>query len=375
MRHEMAIAVDFATRRSFAEARRLVLPKPYEPDLVLAFFAYGLQEIEETWNEQLDPFGLTISISAIFAHKTPLVRPICSPAAGARAQTRFGTPKTQTCELGDLLVIATHADGARGAGNAVMFQAKCGFPKRCDPLQRTLYEEAERFEYDPPRKLLIGQRHFASKTRLELAYWDLESGAPVDWWSYAPFLSTTSSIWAADARLDNGDWRGGFGGILVDLIFGFAGEGFTKPKASDKGWSRIVHDLLTATAKSKIKKSRVANMRELPRARIADALVAARDRQGPLLVRNSLQKALLFLDHDLKEFANAVGERSIPLTDPAFADYTKRAAAAGDNGMPPLEKDQEEDPDGNGCNILILHCGRRDMLDVSKGDIANPEPE
>src|SRR4029077_11357729 len=106
------------------------------------FFCYGLEDIEESWNGQLHRFGLAVSISGIFAHQTPKVRPICTATSQARANRRLPAPTTKTCELGDLLVIATHADGSRGAGNAVMFQAKCGFPGKADPLQRLLYEEA-----------------------------------------------------------------------------------------------------------------------------------------------------------------------------------------------------------------------------------------
>ena len=239
-----------------------------------------------------------------------------------------------------------------------MLQAKCGFPSSSDPLQRILYEEAEEFEYRRSGKDLNGKRrHFASKSDLELAYWDPDAGGLVPWWHYPTFASATSSIWAADARQDL-DSRGGFGGIFVDLVFGLAGEGFTKARISDTGWSRIIHDLLTTTAAKALKKPRIANLRGLPRGRLADAIIAAHDQQGPLLVRNSLGEVLSFLDDGLVEPAVVIEEKSISLTNPIFGDYAKQVAGSGDNSIPPLKQNEEEDPDGNACNILFLHCDR-----------------
>ena len=88
--------------------------------------------------------------------------------------------------------------------------------------------------------------------------------------------------------------------------------------------------------------------------------------RGPLLVRSSLGDVLSFLDDGLLEPAIAIEEKSISLTDPIFGDYAKRAAGSGDNGVPPLRENEEEDPDGNGCNILFLHCGRLPEETLSK---------
>ncbi len=342
---DMALRADLATERAFAEARRrLGNLNPTEPELVLSFFVHALQEIEDEWNAVLSSYPLHLKISGIFSHQTPKVLPLGSTATSdARKRGFIPKPGKRFCELGDLLFIVSHQGSKKGAGNAMMLQAKKGFHSSSDPLQRTLYEHSPRFKYRSSTPALNGQdRTLTPKSDTKLAYWDLN--AQIN----SPYLHrSTTVIYAADACLD--DFSGAsFGDTLTQMIFGRAGTGFTLPP-SGTAWSRIVGDLVKVTS-AKVMKQSPINTRGSPRGHNTNRLAFSLASSGSsVLVRNSLAEALLSLSDDHAEAAAKL-ERSQTLRD----HLIKR------RGMPPEPPkpiSDEEDGDDDGITTVFIRCG------------------
>lgn len=364
-RVDMAARVDLAVENAFERIQRLVGGKPTEPDRVLSFFLNGLEEIENGWNAILAPFGARTSISGIFVHSTPKVVPgYSSQSQKARAESRFPATTTGYCELGDLLVIATHADAAPGSGVAIMFQAKDGFPEQGDDMQRRLYEEADQFTYTS-RTFARAHRELPPKDSGALSYWDIELD-PSPWHYSFPHSTTVA---AADARLvdpDSHHWnhpsRRMFGTTIQSLVFANAGETFSTPKADEVGWNRIVRDLVEKTARRALTTT-MMNTHGMSGNRGTEHLarILAADPNAPVVGRNSIAESYRHLAPDDDE-VGALGERlEKEALKPDSDELEKyRQIAGSDEGgfwppLKPLDTGDGGDDDG-GCNIVMINC-------------------
>lgn len=85
--------------------------KPQEPDFVAGLVIESTPLILAALNSVLSSSRVSVSMSAVFCHQSPLVT--------------FGTPTSVSCELGDILFAYVHTskDG-RVRRNALLFQAK-----------------------------------------------------------------------------------------------------------------------------------------------------------------------------------------------------------------------------------------------------------
>lgn len=367
VRADMAARVDLAVERSFERIRRRIRGgNPTEPDRVLSFFLNGLEEIENGWNAILAPFGARTSISGIFVHSTPKVIPgYSSQTQKARAERRFPATTTGYCELGDLLVIVTHADSAPGSGVAIMFQAKDGFPEQGDDMQRRLYEEADEFAYTS-KTFARAHRELPPKDNGALSYWDIDlKRYHLEPWPYIWPISTT--VASADARLvdpPSTAWqpRSLFGTTIQKLVFGNAGESFAAPSTDETGWNRIIRDLVDRTARRALT-VRMVNTHGKSGHRgtehLARVLVA--DPNAPVVGRNSIAETYRHLAPDDDE-VGALGERlEKEALKPDSDELEKyRQIAGSDEGgfwppLKPLETGDGGDDDG-GCNIVMIHC-------------------
>ena len=350
-RFDPAARADRAVRNSIDYACRILAnPDPTEPDLVLSFFLHGIEQLESDWNTWLSPWGLSVKMSGAFFHGTPKVEPQpLTPAKQAAAEARCGclTPVSGTCELGDLMVIVIHDEMPVGRGNAIMFQAKKGFYGSADPLQRFLYEHADEFIYQRATPALNGQlRDMRPKEDLAYAYWDIAPDHRAFRSSPRPYRwgrAGSASLFAADAMIDRPVWDS-FGEVLTDLIFGDSGEPFVLP-ASNNGWSKIVHDLLTVTANKIMGSKSKVNVRGAKRGRETDAVVRHLLANQGVPVRNSLGEALARLSPDFKQAYIAL--EGIPELDAKNSD-------GGGPQLPPLPDFDERE--GDGGSVLIIHC-------------------
>ncbi len=369
-RMDMAFRVDLAVVNSFRDISRKVGGNPTEPDRVLSFFFHGLEEIERGWNSILRHHRLKTSLSGIFIHSTPKVIPIFdTPSSQSRADSRLSNPRTQSCELGDLLVIVTNEGNEPGTGAAILFQAKDGFPEHGDTMQRRLYEEADGFNYTSQSLFGKAHRNLPAKDSGALSYWDIESDQ-LHYWAH-PYLYGTSVVDAADARLDNprGLGRRAFGEVIGGLVFASAGEEFSPPVENDTGWNRIIRDLIEKTA-AKALTNKMINTHGVGVDRGAESLIRAglMDPSGPVVVRNSIAEAYHHLAPDDKGVAS-LGEKmekeALTPGSPELEEYRKKYPENEGGFLPPLKPrkpldDHDGDDDGSGgVNLVLIHCSRR----------------
>jgi hypothetical protein len=350
-RWDMALRADSAVVRSFILAQRhLKQQDPSEPDLVRSFFVHGLQDMEDEWNAVLSAFQLRLTISGVFAHQTPKVKPILSDKRRRIALSRPGMvqPRTAICELGDLLFIVMHEGSTTGCGNAMLLQAKKGFGPGSDSLQRLLYEHSLQFEYKKSRLELNGKkRSLAPKEDTKLAYWDITPPTLTP-----PFWQGTKIVFAADARMDTFGGQS-FGDALTQIVFGHAGTGFSLANA-DNGWGGIVGDLVSVTAKRILTNSPI-NVRGAPRGRKTDQLAKHLvNAGGSILVRNSLGEALRLLSADFSDAADALKKSE------SLAALLKRLGSKSPPTEPPEDvADRRRGPD-EGITTVFVKCGNLD---------------
>lgn len=367
-RIDMALRVDVAVENAFRTVSRRVGGRPTEPDRVLSFFLHSLEEIERGWNSILRHNRLKVSISGIFVHSTPKVKPSYGTSESeGRAKLILPAPRTRYCELGDLLVIVTNESYGPGTGAAVLFQAKDGFPQQSDALQRRLYEEADGFNYFSESLFGKAHRNLPAKDSGALSYWDIQEqhfhyGVP-------PYIFYgTSVVDAADARLTDSSRRvrRAFGEVIGSLVFAKAGEEFSPPVENDLGWNRIIRDLIEKTAIRALTRKMI-NIHGLGVDRGTESLIRAglRDPLGPVVVRNSIAEAYLHLAPDDKGVASLGGmmeEKALPPDPSELEEYRKKYSGKEGGFLPPLKPRkplEDDDDDGSGVNLVLIHCSRR----------------
>jgi hypothetical protein len=365
----MAARVDLAVESSFERIRRRIHGgNPTEPDRVLSFFLNGLEEIENGWNAVLAPYGARTSVSGIFVHSTPKVVPVySSPSLESEAQRCFPVNRTGFCELGDLLVIVTHAGAAPGSGVAILFQAKDGFPEKGDDMQRRLYEVADKFTYTS-NIFVRSLRELPPKNSGALAYWDIELDEFYCETRHCIGPCSTT-VAAADARLNpphTDHWhspsRSLFGTTIQKLVFANAGEPFSAPTDGKKGWNQIIRDLVEKTARRALTK-RMMNTHGMSGNRGTEHLarILAADPNAPVVGRNSIAESIRHLapdDDDVGSLGETLEDKALKPDSDGLEKY--RQIAGSDEGgfwppLKPLETGDGVDDDG-GCNIVMIHC-------------------
>lgn len=368
-RRELAHRVDLAVEHSFQKIRRRIKDgNPTEPDRILSFFLNGLEEIEDNWNPLLALHGVQVSVSGIFIHSTPKVIPTYSSSdQQKRAETRFSTANSRSCELGDLLVIVTHEGGDVGAGNAIIFQAKDGFPEHGDAMQRRLYEEAGGFSYTSQRSFGRASRLLPAKDSGALSYWDIKMDRHR--WAFHPYLGyRTTTLDAADARICDADadptysrGRNVFGETIQRLVFSDSGEQFAPPTPGNSDWDQIIRDLVEKTAKRALT-AKMVNTHGIAGNRGTEGLARAiaADPNGPVVGRNSISEVYHHLAPDDSEIASLgkkLEESALKPDDKELDPYRKNADGRG-GFWPPLkpQEPQDEEPDEGGMNLIMIHC-------------------
>lgn len=268
------------------------------------------------------------------------------------AEQALGVLSNKTCELGDLLFVVIHDGCEAGSGLAWLLQAKKGFSTGADPLQRSLYEYADRFKYERSTPALNGQlRNLPAKESIALSYWEIEEHfgkRGIVWPHNRP---TTFAIHAPDVRI--GYWpMESFGYAVSRLVFGDCGEAFRfgDPQTHKSAWSNIVYDLLSITA-GKLTTCRIGNVRNVARGRIGDLAVRRLISKGGVAVRNSLGEAFRNLGVGFKEAADSLDS----------CDQLETDGFEGKSGgdVPPIERLELPDDDNLGPTLILIHCHRQ----------------
>lgn len=201
-----------------------------EVDRIVYFFVEGLPLLENLLNHRLTRYGISVTVSGIFCHKSPKVIHSAN----------------SICELSDIAFLSTYGrvlpEG--GLGNALLAQAKNSFGEVPNPSQEALYERAADFRYWKPGGAIGAQRTLHDATN-SLWYWSFQINNYVNW----------EGLTAATLARPQPKSSLFFEDMLFRLFAGSLGRGFEQnaPAANTTGWSRIIHDLLTRTASKALK--------------------------------------------------------------------------------------------------------------------------
>lgn len=202
----------------------------HEPDVIAGLVLRSLEDLAHRWQPIFAKRGLRFRATGVFCHQSPYVH--------------F---KNSTCEVGDLLVAHFHSiEGHALWQTALLLQAKIGpagvddsyrlsNPK--DLIQLQLYTDWPDFRFttgnipDPSRVVTPRSRHPGAQYLLIGE--NARSGSP-------PYQL---SVRPAAVELVHGFT---LATALVNLLRGSIGRGFDDEKAaqSERGWSRVVWDLL-----------------------------------------------------------------------------------------------------------------------------------
>lgn len=317
-------AITNAVDISFQAAEVGSKSRAEEPDYLAYFYLEGLHRLEVSLNAILLSSKVKVTLSGIFCHQTPKVYP-----------TVGGHNLSQSCELGDLLLVSlyTPPEGQgierRALGNAVLLQSKMDAerPGDEDP-QWQLYATSEGYRYKSPATL-ANQNRSLSEAHAALWYWSFER-------NYGPWAhqDTGAARWftrAIHARSpwhitprwrspfqDNRCFELPFSGLVWSLFNGAAGETFYRKASpvttSGSGWSAIVHDLISDTAKRTLTRNNAYIVRSRPnQLRGSDALLKINANINPspgFLVRASLRDALSLMDESLGKIGAQLEEKT-----------------------------------------------------------------
>ena len=342
-----------SVQRSFQSAQGLSVIPAGEVDLVLSWFIYGLEDIQLSFNTVLRPHGMEVDIAGIFAHQTPVVD---FPRRG---------PKAGRCELADLCVMVTYdqpLDRLDALGNAVLLQAKMDFDSSTLTPQRDLYEQRTAYRYYRSQALTSRApkgRTLPKKRSLALAYWELAQGlyqTPPFW----PWGQQSHILPATHVRHGIGTPLG-FADTLLELMLGTFGEGFLNAPMKEP-WTRIIFDLLEATAKAAVNRTNLAVHRpDRASGELATrALTALTSADHPFIVRNSLPEILSHYSPELAVDGKAIESSRSLLDANAFTRFlTAKEIVRPDEPVITDDDDDSEPPKGDdGGDPPRLHNNR-----------------
>ena len=129
---------------------------PQEPDFVAGLVTESTPLIHSALNSVLSPHNISVSVCSIFCHQTPKVT--------------FGTCKSMSCELGDILFAYVHTPRSGAPRrNAILFQAKACAKHpysihKSETDQLCLYRDWPDFEYTKSSFLNGQKRTVTPKT-------------------------------------------------------------------------------------------------------------------------------------------------------------------------------------------------------------------
>ena len=230
---------------------------PQEPDFVAALVIEGASMLWTKWSGILGRHGIRIAVTGIFCHQTPKVN--------------YPGMQGTSCELGDLLWCHLHTDRRNSTiRNALLYQAKISsrLPYQVpggDFDQFRLYATWPEFTYERPRQLKGQGRSVRppAAPRRGAQYVLIDSRPPEDPRSglmMRPGTFPAASCIPHQTLVDHAD----LGLELVDSLSLLSGNAFDDRNAasSDRGWSRVVWDLLEVAANKAFKRVRSGYFRQ-----------------------------------------------------------------------------------------------------------------
>jgi len=325
---------------------------PGEVDRLAYFFLEGLPTIENQFNHILHYYGIRTTLSGIFCHQTPKVE-----------ATPVFTPDPGTCELGDILFLATYGRRLWNnyAGNALLVQAKEVLNDVRGTRQDHLYTNATDFTYQSPRRLRGARRSLAEGTNA-LWYWGFMDG---DYPLPPPYWHTEG---CRARRVPHYRHHHAFEFCLMDLICGVNGRRVAILEANDPtfGWSKIVDDLIRTTATSALQRQNAYVSRDREPLRGENAVRAINglaDPLPPFLIRSSLERLLGYFDAEIAGMGAKIEHIGHEFDESNF--FHTRPTNLKDKlpdsgGSPPLGNKRltANDEDDGGCSFIIVDFSR-----------------
>lgn len=313
-----------------------------EVEKLVYFYTEGLPQLEGALNAILKRHQVVVTISGIFCHQTPKVI--------STAPVR----QSHACELADIAFIAAYDKmvgwDRTGLGNALLVQCKEIYSPGSDVYQEYLYQQATAFEY-VRTKQLNGQTRNLSFANNGLWVWEFKN------WNQSAFLPIEHSSRGILSRpwTPTDIYAVPFAIALFDLMTGVAGRGIQKLAITDteNGWSRIIHDLVSVTAKATLRCKSAPITRSGTQLRGYGALSFLKqywDIEPAMLFRCSLAE---FLGHFHESYElKAVGKKLEELSKSEIADKFKSS------GEPPSGNNilgqSKFDGDSEGGSFVVI---------------------
>lgn len=309
-----------------------------EPDFVAAFVLFAAPQIARAWAALLQPEGITLNVTGVFCHQSPMVR------FDAKGHAWPPPNPPARCELADLLIV--HDERINGTvvyRRAALIQAKktmTGFVGAPDPVQYHLYNRLPPFEIIPKR-FDRGPRDFGSRASFPLPWNGMQygliqdtKGRPASWhmhWPSAPLRC------APHRQL----YR-----FMTDMLVPTRFAGREADPTGTDDWDKTIRELLNITAHRQF--------------RLKSLLGSRRARAG------SLQLASLWADGSFCEFESDGDSFRVVFTDaggraetiqtfpPEAADnlIAEFGGLFGGERPPPGESPEDSGP---GTGVSTLH--------------------
>jgi hypothetical protein len=346
-RQRMTHALAQTIHNTFAAAEVGCVGDAGEVDRLVYFFAEGLPVIEAQFNRILTPHGITATLSGIFCHQTPQVMP----------EPR--DPSDKGCELGDIMFLATYGRRLYGniVGNALLVQAKENAYEVDGTVQEHLYARANAFEYTRPGALARQQR-FLGECALSLWFWGFNADA----------MGVVRRDWKTEGHNARGPHyqHAPFENVLTDLICGTVGRRFWRlgNGAPDRGWSKIVDDVVRVTARTTLRRQNAYIVRNADTLRGEDAVRVIRglvDGLPPYLIRCSLARVLGLFDDEIAKLAAQIEAAQQRYTDEFVHEVTEKhpdmePKKPGTPDLPPPIGNERglSDDNGGGGSFVIM---------------------
>ena len=352
-RDRMTFVIADGISRSFLEADIGCAQQPGEVDRLVYFFLRGLPFIENGFNQILISHGVRSTLSGIFCHQTPRVKP-------------HGESRDEGCELGDIIFIVTYGRRLFRSiiGNALLVQAKEKSNMISDSVQKYLYQTASGYRYLNPRPLR-GQERMFQDCQYALWYWIFNNRHPAMLHRRYPTKHISSSTVGLNARRP-GNFRRPipFEIVLMELIMGVNGKRvyFLERDSDAVNWSKIVDDLIRVTARSAFHRQNAYISRSRTPLRGDNAIRTINAELGvpaPFLIRSSFKRIFSIFDKELAQLGTKLEGIGSNFDENVFQkDNPKRFEKKSQgSGKPPIlgsERPFGADNDDGGCSFIIM---------------------
>lgn len=225
-----------------------IVPNGDEPTKLAAFFVHGLPSLQRYLHTILFPYGIKTTVSGIFCHQKPEVKPLPPPT----------TLHRKSCELGDALFLVTYGKPTQGSflGNGILVQAKNNL-NLAGGVQKFLYEQANGFSYFRTTGL-NQERRCLNGCANSLWYWNFASQSCICGWNSCQGTTANCARRPSQSKV-----HATFDCVLTQMMCGFRGRRFRKlaNPSHTVGWSRIVDDLIRVTAKTYFNRAQFRHQR------------------------------------------------------------------------------------------------------------------